>query len=180
MIVAVVEAETATVETVKVPVVDPAATVTVAGTVALVLLELKLTLTPPVAAGPVSVTVPVEGEPPCTDVGLSERLTNVGRLIVSVAVLEVPFSVAVIVEVVVVATATVVIVNVPVVAPAATVTVAGTVALVELEVRPTDTPPVPAAPLRVTVPVEDVPPVRVAGLSETLESAAGVIVRVAV
>jgi len=45
-----------------------------------------------------------------------------------------------------------------VVAPAATVTDAGTVAFAEFELRVTDVPPVGAAPLRVTVPVELVPP----------------------
>ena len=58
----------------KVAVVFPAATVTVDGTVALLELLLdKLTTSPPVGAGPVSVTVPNEVLPPRTVVGLSER-----------------------------------------------------------------------------------------------------------
>jgi len=58
VIVAVVVAETAVVVTVKVPVVAPAATVTDAGTVALVLLEDNATEVPPLGAGPLKVTVP--------------------------------------------------------------------------------------------------------------------------
>ena len=75
-------------------------------------------------------------------------------------------------------TAVVVTVNVAVDAPAATVTVAGTVAFERLEVSVTTVPLGPAFPLSVTVPVEDVPPVTVAGLSDKLVRVAGVIVRV--
>lgn len=71
-------------------------------------------------------------------------------------------------------------VNVAVVAPAVTVTVAGTVALVELELRATDMPPVGAAPLSVTVPVELVPPRTDAGDTVTELSVGTLIVRVAV
>ena len=54
-------------------------------------------------------------------------------------------------------------VKVAVFAPAATVTVAGTVALAELEVSATTDPPVGAAELRVTVAVEVKPPVTLVG-----------------
>ena len=54
--------------------------------------------------------------------------------------------------------------------PAATVTEAGTVAEALLLESETDTPPVGAAPLKVTVPVADVPPVTLAGLTETEET----------
>ena len=60
----VVEAETAVVLTVNVPVVAPAATVTVAGTVALEDVDASFTLSPPVGAAPLIVTVPVEDAPP--------------------------------------------------------------------------------------------------------------------
>jgi hypothetical protein len=66
-------------------------------------------------------------------------------------------------------------VNVALVAPAPTVTLAGTVATaVLLFVRVTKTPPVGAAPFSATVPVDVPPPVTVAGLSVTEESASTV------
>jgi len=65
-------------------------------------------------------------------------------------------------------TTLVVTVNVAEVFPAATVTLVGTVAAdVLLLVRVTTAPPVGAAPLRVTVPVEGLPPVTLLGFSET-------------
>jgi hypothetical protein len=75
-------------------------------------------------------------------------------------------------------TADVVAVNVALELPALTVTVAGTTALALLLDNATTTPPVGAVPVKVTVPVEEVPPVTLAGLSDTPESAtaAGVIV----
>ena len=61
-------------------------------------------------------------------------------------------------------------VKLAVVAFAATVTLAGTVAAdVLLFERVTTAPPVGAGPLRVTVPVEDVPPITDRGLRPTLE-----------
>jgi hypothetical protein len=67
----------------------------------------------------------------------------------------------------------VVAVKVAVVAPAATVTEAGTWAAAVFElVSATTAPPVGAGPLRVTVPVEDVPPSNIAGLMLTLLSVA--------
>ena len=152
VMVAVAVAETAVVVTVKVPVVAPAATVTDAGTVALVLLEDKATDVPPLGAGPLKVTVPVEGLPPMTDVGLSLRLNSPGGLMVRVAVWFTPLKLPVIVALVVAETAVVVTVKVPLVEPAATVTDAGTVALVLLDDKATDVPPLGAGPLKVTVP----------------------------
>jgi hypothetical protein len=74
--------------------------------------------------------------------------------------------------VVLVATAFVVTVNVAVVALAATLTLAGTVAAaVLLLLSFTTTPPVGAAPLSVTVPVDEVPPVTPVGLKLTELSA---------
>ena len=70
------------------------------------------------------------------------------------------------------ATALVLIVNVALVAPAATVTLEGTVAAAVLLLESaTCAPPAGAAPLNVTVPVEDcVPPITLVGLSVSEES----------
>ena len=67
--------------TVKVALVAPAETVTVAGTLAALLLLARVTCAPPVGAGPLSVTVPVEDcSPPTTLVGfrLSEETLGAG------------------------------------------------------------------------------------------------------
>src|SRR5258706_457195 len=67
-----VEAVTARVVTVKVAPVAPAGTVTLAGTVATAVLLLeRRTMAPPVRAGPLSVTLPVERDPPLTLLGFS-------------------------------------------------------------------------------------------------------------
>ena len=68
----------------------------------------------------------------------------------------------------------------PVVAPPATVTLAGTVAAALLLERVTRAPPAGAALLSVTVPVEDAPPARVAGLKDTDDKVGGLIVNVVV
>jgi hypothetical protein len=58
--------------------------------------------------------------------------------------------------------------NVAVVAPWGTVTAVGTFAVEGLELeRDTETPPLPAAEVRWTVPVADWPPSSVTGLTET-------------
>lgn len=70
-----VDEATALVETVNVAVVAPAGTVTLEGTpaVAVLLLE-SVTCAPPAGAGPLNVTMPVEGcVPPTTFAGFSER-----------------------------------------------------------------------------------------------------------
>jgi hypothetical protein len=77
--VAVVEAVTVRVVTLKAAPVAPAGTVTLAGTVATaeLLLEREMTA-PPLRAGPLSVTLPVEGNPPLTLVGFSVSEVRVG------------------------------------------------------------------------------------------------------
>jgi hypothetical protein len=86
VIVTDVEDVTVLVVIVNVAVVAPAATVTLAGTVAteVRLLE-SVTAIPPAGAGPFRVTVPVDGLPPCTLVGLRVKDDIVGALTVKVA-----------------------------------------------------------------------------------------------
>lgn len=66
-----VDVVTALVLTENVALVAPAATVTLDGTVPAVLLLERFTMAPPLGAAPLSVTVPVEEEPPFTLPGLS-------------------------------------------------------------------------------------------------------------
>ena len=76
-----VDAATALVLTANVALVAPAATVTLAGTRAAVVLLLEsATCAPPVGAGPLNVTVPVEEFPPTTFVGfkVNEPSVTVG------------------------------------------------------------------------------------------------------
>src|SRR3989449_1057233 len=69
-----VDVPTGLVLTVKVALVAPSSTVTLAGTVAAAVLLLEsVTCAPPAGAGPLSVTVPVEGLPPVTLVGFKLR-----------------------------------------------------------------------------------------------------------
>ena len=69
------------------------------------------------------------------------------------------------------ATALVLTVNEALVAPAATVTLEGTLAVVVLLLESaTCAPPAGAAPLSVTVPVEEFPPVTLTGFSDSEES----------
>jgi len=74
-----VEAVTLLVLTVNVALLAPAATVTLAGTVAAVVLSLdRETAAPPLAAGPLRVSVPVEGDPPVTLIVFSAIEESVG------------------------------------------------------------------------------------------------------
>jgi len=90
--------------TLKVALVAPAGTITLEGTLAALLLLESATWAPPAGAGPLSVTVPVEGVPPITPVGLSVSEETVGRgggvtvrvmVVVRVKVPDVPVMVAV-------------------------------------------------------------------------------------
>src|SRR6267143_1793437 len=74
-----VETVTAKVVTVNVRLAAPGGMVTVAGTVAAAVLLLEReTRAPPVGAGPLSVTLPMEGDPPLTLVGFSVSEVRVG------------------------------------------------------------------------------------------------------
>ncbi len=84
-------AETFFVVTVNEAVAAPAETVTLAGTVAaLVLLLERVTTAPADGAGEFSVTVPVEGDPPCTLGGSSASKVRLNGVTVSVAVAVAP------------------------------------------------------------------------------------------
>ena len=176
------EPDTALVVTANVALVAPPATVTIAGTFADDGLSVdKDTTAPPPGAGPLSVTVPVEGLPPTTLDGFRERDASEGGFTVRVAVLVTTPYKAEIVTAVEPDTGVVVTGNVTLLAPAATVTLAGTLAADELSLlRETTAPPRGAAPLSVTVPVEGLPPRTLDGLRERDDSEGGFTVRVAV
>jgi len=173
-----VVADTTLVDAVKAAEVAPAGTVTDAGTVAAVVLELvSVTTKPPAGAAPVSVTVPVDAAPPVSEAGFIETADNAAAaavgLTVRVVVRETLEFLAVIVTGVADATADVVAVNVPLDDPPGMVIDAGTVAAAVLElVSVTTRPPDGAAPVSVTVPVEVAPPVTELGLTETADSVA--------
>jgi len=171
---------TATVVIVNVTEEVPAGIVTVPGGFALVLLEERLTVAPPGGAGSLSVSVPVLDVPPMTELGETVRVLGTGGVRVTIVETDVEPTVAVIVAGVDTETSDVAIEKVVDVAPAGTVTVAGTVALLLFEVRLTRAPPVDAAPVRVTVPVDCVPPWTLLGEAEMLAGTGGMTVRFAV
>src|SRR2546422_9665250 len=76
-----VDVATALVLRLKLALVPPGETVTLAGTTAAGLLLESVTCAPPAGAGAFSVTVPVEGLPPVTLVGLtvSDETIEIGR-----------------------------------------------------------------------------------------------------
>ncbi len=74
-----VEAVSVVVLTVNVPLVYPAMTVTLDGTVAADALLERLTTAPPLGAAPLRVTVPVDEDPPLTLVGLSASVDSVAE-----------------------------------------------------------------------------------------------------
>jgi hypothetical protein len=152
--------EPGSVVTVKVADIAPAGTVTLAGTVAMLVFALiRVTTMPPAGAGPLSVTVPVEVPPPLTVLGLRVSWPIPGGRTDRVAVLLDPLQRTRIVTEVVAVTGDVVTVNVAEVWPAASVTLAGTVAAaVLLLVGEQTVPPAGAGPVRVTLALEELPP----------------------
>ena len=178
VIVTGVEALTADVVVANVALVAPDARDTLPGTTATpVLLLVIVTTAPPAGAAAVSVTVPCDGVPPVTLVGLrctAWRLAGGGSgVTVSVLVLLAPEYEAVRVTAVLLVTAAVATGNDALATPAATVTLAGTVAApVLLLLRATTAPLDGAAADRVTVPVEPVPPTTDDGLTVTADNAA--------
>jgi hypothetical protein len=173
-----VDAATVWVVTVKVALVAPATTDTLAGTVAMAVLLLEsATTTPPDGAAPVNTTVPREVPPPVTVVGLrasDERVTAGGGgatgETVSVAVLMTPPNDPEMVTEVDVATEAVVTVKAALVAPAATVTLEGTEATEGFALlRLTRAPPLGAPPVNVIVPCAAFPPTTEVGLTLTAE-----------
>ena len=168
---AVTEAEAVAV---KVAVVEPAGTVTLAGTGSTpVLFELRVTKAPPVGAAALTVTVPVVEPPGATEVGLNDRVAIVSGATVTVALWEELLYEAVTETWVDAATEDeAVAVKVAVVRPAPISTVDGTASMLALpELRPTKTPPVGAAALTVMVPVVGAPEAIEVGLNDKLETA---------
>lgn len=165
---------------VNVAVVAPSGTVGLDGTPTIELLEVMAPQIPPLGAGPASVTVPVNEVPPTTELEDSFKLTKRSGVTVTFAVLvELP-DLAVIALVNAEPTAIVVSLNVAELAPAAMVTLAGGEAIYPLDERVTATPPAGASPLRVTVPVGEVPAITGEGVIVKPSRAGGLIVSVAV
>ena len=178
----VVLAETGAVVTVNVVLLVPAGMVTDAGTwAAVVLLLVIVTTAPDGGAAPFKVRVAVEEVPPVTVVGFSAREVKEATVTVSVVVRFTPAYDAVIVGAVWLATPLVVMVNVAVRAPAAMVTLASTCAAAVLLLDSvTNAPAGGAAPFKVTVPVELLPPTTEVGLLVTDDRLAAFTVKVAV
>lgn len=161
------------------PVDWPAAIVIDDGRVAELKLLLKETTSPPGPAWPVSVTVPVDALPPTTTLGFRVTVSTVAGVMVKEEDCDWLARVAVIVAVVWELTPRVVTVNEADEAPDGTVMVAGIDADGELLDRFATVPFEPATPLRVTVPVELVPPGTVEGLNVIEARVAGVMVNTA-
>ena len=186
LIVAEVEAVTDPVVTVNVALVAPDATVTLAGTVAPVLLLVSDTTAPPVGAAVVSVTLPCDAVPPTTLVGVTESADKDAgggsADTVNTALRVEPPDAPLMVTDVDAPTAAVVTVKDTLVAPAGTVMLPGVVAAdVLLLASVTMAPPLGAAPDSVAVPWTLPPPTTLVGLSAIEESVGvdGVTVNVA-
>ena len=151
---------------------------TVAGTVTPGTLLESPTETPPAPAGLARVTVPVAGWPPVIVEGLMLSDATVpipgapvlaGGLTVNGVLTEFAL-VTVILPATGTLTGSVFTVNVAAVVPSATLMVDGTVMLDVLLVIVAETPPTPAGLARVTVPIEESPPVTTGGFRLTCET----------
>jgi hypothetical protein len=141
----------------------PAATVTLAGTVAEGSELVNDTTAPPAGAEPFRDTVPLAFTPAATDTGLIASETRIAGVTLSDANFEFPFNSAPIVADAAAGTAAVVIVNEAEVAPAGTMMLAGTLADGSELDRLTVVPPAGAAAVRVTLLLAiDAPPMTVA------------------
>jgi hypothetical protein len=138
---------------VKLAVVDPAATVTEAGTLTAELLLAMLSANPPLGAAAFNVAVQLSVPAPVIDPLTHVSALSTGALApnCSAKVFATLFALAVSVTVWAVLTEDTVAVKLAAVAPAGTVTLAGAVTAVALLVRLTARPPVAAAALSVTV-----------------------------
>jgi hypothetical protein len=146
--------------------------------VAALLLSDSETTNPPDAAAAVSVTDPCAALPPATEAGVTETADSAagagddaGVTIIG-AERVTPPHVPEIVDDVEAVTDVVAMVKLALVDPAATVTLAGTEVAVELSESETNAPPLGAAALSVTVPLDELPPTTLLGLTDTDESAA--------
>jgi len=164
-----VELATASEFAVNVPLVAAPAMLKLPETVTAFVLSLtNATVRPAGGAGPFKFTVPIELLPPVTALGLNEKEEMMAGSTVSVPFALLDPSVAVTVTGSAMATPTVVAVKVVVLFPTVTVALAGTTTTEPVPLaRVTVSPPAGAAWLSVTVPVEFVPPVTVAGLKLT-------------
>ena len=144
--------------TLKMPVVFPAPMVTVVGTVTEDSLLCSVTISPPVGAGLLRVTVPDEAFPAATFVGPTFTETSAGELMVSVAAAEVPSHKAEMEAVFCAETAIVLTVTTPEDLPAGIVKVVGTVTELSVLARVTFAPPAGATPVRETVAFVALPP----------------------
>jgi hypothetical protein len=157
--------------------VRPWGTVTVVGTLAAAVLELASdTTTPPVPADDVRVTVPIPDWPLARVLGLTEiplRAGGGGSMVTPKVTLAPEYE-AVKVAAVGELTLPAVIMNEAELEPDGMVTVEGTLAAVAMELESdTETPLVPAAEVRLTVPVPVCPLAMVLGLTEILLRAGG-------
>jgi len=169
--VAVVFVLTAVVLTVNVPVDDPIATLTVAGTIADVELEASLTAMTLLPAVALRLTDPLTDTPPTTLVGDNIKLLTVRGITASVAAWLTPPYVALMVVVVAAVTIRWVTLKVALDVPPGIFTDVGTVAALVLElVSVTVAPAVGATLSSVTVPTTKVcdPPITVVGTTLTL------------